>query len=77
MRVRKPTTHLVDIGPLEHAIRLPMASRIRAGMKTVCDACGKHITDEFFVGGFVTGHANLKLHEACAIDAGCEVTSHV
>lgn len=43
-----------------------MASRISAGMKTKCDACGKEITDEFFIGGFKAGHANLKLHESCA-----------
>lgn len=66
MKILKQRQVIVDIGPLDHKVRLPMASRIQAGMKTKCDACGKEITDEFFVGGFKDGHANLKLHEACA-----------
>jgi hypothetical protein len=56
----------IDIGPLDHKVRLPMSSRIAAGMKTICDACGKPITDEFFIGGFQAGRKNLKLHEGCA-----------
>jgi hypothetical protein len=56
----------IEIGPLDHAVRLPMAGRIRAGMKTNCDACGEPITDEFFIGGFKAGHKNLKLHEGCS-----------
>jgi len=76
MKIRKPTTHMVDIGPLDAAIRLPMASRIAAGMRTICDACGQHITDATFVAGFKAGHPNLKLHESCAAESGCEVTSN-
>jgi hypothetical protein len=54
----------IDIGPLDHQVRLPMSGR--TGMSTVCDACGKPITDEFFIGGFQAGRKNLKLHEGCA-----------
>jgi hypothetical protein len=66
MKILKSMPVPVDIGPLDHKLRLPMAGRMARGMKTTCDACGKAITDEFFIGGFKTGHANLKLHEACA-----------
>lgn len=66
MKIRIPSTALKDIGPLDSKLRLPMASRLRAGMKTTCDHCGKAITDEYFIGGFKAGHRNLKLHEHCA-----------
>lgn len=66
MKVLKPVQTAVEVGPLVGKLRLPMAGRIARGMKTRCDACGKEITDDFFVGGFVTAGANLKLHEACA-----------
>ena len=66
MKVRKERTVLVEIGPLEHVVRLPMSGRISVGMKTICDACGKKIEDEFFIAGFKDGHPNLKLHEGCA-----------
>jgi hypothetical protein len=65
MKVIKPTTHLVDIGPLDHTMRLPMDKRIQLGMKTICDRCGKSITDEYFVVGFKQGHRNMMFHEAC------------
>lgn len=65
MRVRKQVTQMVEIGPVTAAIRLPMKSRISHGMKTICDACGQSITDEYFAGVFVTGEANKKLHLAC------------
>ncbi len=66
MKIRKMRPVSIEIGPLDHKLRLPTASRLSVGMKTICDACGEHITDEFFIGGFKTGHANLKLHERCA-----------
>ena len=68
MKVLTRVTHTesVDIGALDHRLRLPMAGRVRQGMKTRCDVCGKDITDEFFIGGFKEGHRNLLLHEACA-----------
>ncbi len=66
MKIRKMRPVAVEIGPLDHTVRLPMAARVAHGMKTVCDACGDPVTDEFFIGGFKAGHANMKLHEACA-----------
>ena len=54
---------------LDHAKRLPMAGRLRRQMRTVCDACREPITDEYFYGGFATGHRNLLLHEACTPEA--------
>ena len=65
MKVFKTRRVLEEIGELDQTTRLPMSSRIAAGMKTNCDACGKPITDEYFVAGFKTGHATLKLHESC------------
>lgn len=56
----------VEIGPLDNTLRLPMAARRARGLKTVCVACGKPITDDFFIGGFKAGHPNMILHEACA-----------
>jgi hypothetical protein len=60
-----PTTKLKDIGELDNTIRLPTASRIKLGMKTICDRCGKPIIDEFFIGGFKKGYPNMKFHENC------------
>jgi len=65
VKVRKPTTHLVDIGPLDAALRLPTAARIRTGQKTTCNRCGKAITDETFIGGFRTGKRTYLFHERC------------
>lgn len=65
MKIRKPTTRLTDIGPLDFTKPLPIAGRIRAGMKTNCDRCGKPITDEFFIAGFKAGLPNMKFHQAC------------
>ena len=62
-----------DIGPLDATIRLPMASRLKYGVKTVCAVCGKPITDEFFLGGFKKRHRNLMLHEACADEQALSV----
>ncbi len=66
MKIRKPTTHLVDIGYLDVAARLPMSLRIRRGMKSPCCVCGQQITDEFMIAGFKKGHPNMMMHEACA-----------
>ena len=66
--VQRPVA--VDIGPLDHALQLPMASRIRHGIKTICDACRKPITDAYFVAGFKQGHRNMMFHESCAVDGG-------
>lgn len=65
MKIRKPTTRLVDIGPLDFTKPLPTAGRIRAGMKTICDRCGKPITDELFIVGFKAGMPNMKFHADC------------
>ncbi len=65
MKIRKPTTHLVDIGPLDHCMKLPTASRIAHGMKTICRSCGEPVTDEFFIAGFKEGQSNLILHRVC------------
>lgn len=54
---------------LDHALRLPMAGRLRRGQRTVCDACREPITDEYFYGGFSAGHRNLLLHERCTPEA--------
>ncbi len=64
MKIIKDMPTEIDIGQLDHKLRLAMSPR--KGMKTVCDACRKPIEDEFFIGGFKSGHRNLILHEACA-----------
>lgn len=65
MKISVPTRKLKDIGKLDQIKKLPMAGRIRAGMKTICDRCRKPITDEYFVGGFKKGLPNMKFHESC------------
>jgi len=65
MKIIKPTTHLVDIGPLDNTLRLPTASRIKHGMKTICRRCGKPVTDEYFIVGFKKGFPNMIFHESC------------
>jgi hypothetical protein len=66
MKVTKPTTHLVDIGELDRAMRLPTRLRLLRGMSTPCCVCHKQITDEFMIAGFKQGHPNMMMHEACA-----------
>ena len=56
---------MVEIGDLDHALLLPTQGRIKRGMKTICDSCGKPITDKQFVGGFKKGYPNMKFHEKC------------
>jgi hypothetical protein len=68
MKILVPAVVSRDIGPLDHAIRLPMSSRLAAGMSTKCDVCGTQIKDETFVAGFKAGRPNLKIHESCAVD---------
>lgn len=65
MKVIVPTTIVKDIGELDATIRLPMALRLKKGMKTTCDRCGKPITDPFFIGGFKAGRHNMLFHESC------------
>ena len=65
MKIIKPTTHLVDIGPLDYIRRFPMAGRIKYDMKTICRRCGKPVTDEYFIGGFKKGFPNMIFHESC------------
>ena len=66
--IRVPAVRLKEIGKLDFTKELPMAGRIRAGMKTNCDRCGKPITSETFVAGFKAGIKNMKFHAAC-VDA--------
>jgi len=66
MKIRKPTTHLVDIGPLDMAARFPMRLRIQLGIKSPCCVCHQQITDEFMIAGFKSGHPNMMMHEGCA-----------
>ena len=66
--IRVPTVRLKEIGKLDFTKELPMAGRMRKGMKTTCDRCGKPITSETFIAGFKNGMKNMKFHAAC-IDA--------
>lgn len=65
MKVREQVWIKVEIGPLDHALRLETSGRKRLGMKTPCSKCGKPIEEDHFVGGFKKGHRNLLLHEDC------------
>ena len=68
MRVSKPTSHMVDIGPLDHALRLPTVARTSHGMKTICRSCRQPVTEEYFIAGFKAGEPNMILHESCCSD---------
>jgi hypothetical protein len=68
MRISKQTHRLVDIGPLDHALRLPTASRVLHAMKTICRACREPVTDEYFIAGFKAGENHMILHESCCAD---------
>ncbi len=58
----------VDIGPLDTALKLPMAPRINYGMKTICDVCHKDIKGRFFIAGLKKGYVNMKFCESCIDD---------
>jgi len=64
-KISVPTRKLKDIGKLDRTLKLPMHSRIKLGMKTICDRCKKPITDEYFIAGFKKGFPNMKFHEKC------------
>jgi len=64
-----PRTELVEIGPLDHRLRLPMEGRLARKLPTRCAVCGEETTDEYFIGGFQEGRPNLLLHESCALDS--------
>ena len=68
MRISKPARRLVDIGPLDHAVRLPTAARTSHGMKTICRSCRKPVIEEYFIAGFKAGETNMILHETCCSD---------
>jgi hypothetical protein len=57
---------MVEIGPLDRALRLPMRLRILHGLKSLCAVCEEQITDEFMIAGFKAGHHNMMMHETCA-----------
>lgn len=72
MRIRERVAiqRIRDIGKLDNTLDLPMKSRLHAGLKTVCDACGKSITGERFVVGFKKGHRNMTFHPECLEEGG-------
>lgn len=53
------------IFPFDGTESLPMAGRIKRGMKSKCFFCKEDITDERFVAGFKTGHKNVLMHSSC------------
>ncbi len=63
MKVYKPTSRLIDIGPLDVVLRVTSAIG-KVGMRT-CGRCKKKISDNVIAVGFLKGHANLILHEDC------------
>lgn len=65
MKIMKQVWKTYDIGPLDGFMILPMAGRIRAGMKSVCTACRKDITEETFLAGFKAGERNRLFHISC------------
>jgi hypothetical protein len=65
MKVREKVWALKDIGPLDGHLILPMALRMTRGMKTVCEACGKNVIDDKFLGGFKKGFHNMVFHVEC------------
>jgi hypothetical protein len=66
MKVMVPGFVSKEIGLPNATILLPMASRLRRGMKTTCCVCRKAITDETFIGAFFDGLPNKMMHVSCA-----------
>lgn len=60
---RKGKPH--KIFPLDGTESLPMAGRLKHGIKSLCFFCKCDITDETFVAGFKTGHKNVLMHQEC------------
>lgn len=65
MKIRERAYVQKEIGFLDAHMILPMAGRIRANMKTICESCGEHIKDEKFIGGFKHGRHNMLFHLDC------------
>jgi len=65
MKIRKQTTSLVEIGPLDDVVWLPTAKRKRHYLGTVCCRCGCSVDGDYFALGFKAGQPNMILHEEC------------
>lgn len=77
MKLRKPTTHLVEVGDPHSLLKLLSEPRHRFKMRMTCDHCGKKITDEYFIGAFIKGQPNPLLHEKCLPDDLQKVTANM
>jgi hypothetical protein len=53
------------IFPLDGTESLPMAGRLKRGIKSLCFFCKSDIVDETFVAGFKAGHKNVLMHQEC------------
>lgn len=65
MKVLQSVRILVDIGPLDGTIRLPMSGRKNHHMVTKCSICDKSIEDDLLIAGFKAGYSNMMFHEEC------------
>lgn len=65
MEIREKSFVMRNIGKLDGYLILPTARRIAFGMKTICEKCGKSVTDEKFLGGFKKGMHNMIFHVSC------------
>lgn len=62
MKILQQQPVLIDIGPLDATMRMPVLKYLP---RAQCDVCGKWIWDDYFIAGVQKGRRNLRFHEAC------------
>ncbi len=58
--------YTIEIPADRYPQKLSIADRRAAHLKTTCDLCGEPISDDYFIGIYLSPeHKNLMMHEAC------------
>ena len=65
MKVRVRGYVQKEVGQFDVATDAPVEGRVRRGMKTICDACRKPVTEGRFVIALKKGQRNMIFHPSC------------
>lgn len=65
------------IFPFDGTESLPMAGRLKRGIKSLCFFCKSTIVDPTFVAGFKAVHKNVLMHESCFNEENILYTSTI
>ncbi len=76
-KVRYPTYAMREVKYFDAVAEFVTSARSDRGIKTICDSCGKPISDEFFYGGFKSGEKNRIFHWDCLDERAHEMSRHV